>query len=155
MARQKKSARLSSYKAKSGKTYYYLETTLSEKREIRKGKRQGKLVNKTKRTRLSAFDDYSTLERESKILEFEQFIEQHPKLNFDAIFASFTKNRLMAMLANTGYSIDELALLTNSTETELLDTSNWSENWSIYINDNGEKYKFEFRYNGSVFVKLF
>lgn len=76
-------------------------------------------------------------------------------ISIETVVASYMKDSLLKMLANTGYSVEQLATKLGVSPDNLLDKENWtSANGKQYFKKpNGDEYRFDFDYDGEVFVK--
>lgn len=76
-------------------------------------------------------------------------------ISTETIIASYLQDSLLKMLANTGYSVEQLATKLSVTISDLLNRENWSSvNGTQYFKKpDGEEYRFEYNYDGEVFVK--
>ena len=76
-------------------------------------------------------------------------------ISAETVIASYMKDSLLKMLANTGYSVEQLATKLGVSVAELLDKENWSSaNGKQYFKKpNGDEYRFEYKYDDEVFVK--
>lgn len=102
-------------------------------------------------------DERWELERTAKRLLKSLEERDLPKdlLTGERIWASFTNDKLEGMLTNTGFTLEELAEMTNSTVSELLTESNWSANWTVFTNSKGEMYEFAYTYQAtSTFTRI-
>ena len=76
-------------------------------------------------------------------------------ISVETVIASYMKDSLLKMLANTGYSVEQLANKLGVSVAELLDKDNWtSVNGQQYFKKpGGDEYRFEYKYDDEVFVK--
>lgn len=76
-------------------------------------------------------------------------------ISVETVIASYMKDSLLKMLANTGYSVEQLANKLGVSVAELLDKENWtSVNGQQYFKKpNGAEYRFEYKYDDEVFVE--
>ena len=111
------------------------------------------LLEKGKVTKFTGIADITRkienmrLNSQSKVLD---------NITLETVVASYTKDSLLRMLANTGFSVDQLADKLGVSSDDLLDeANNWtSANGKMYFKKpNGDEYVFELRYDDEVFVK--
>lgn len=76
-------------------------------------------------------------------------------ISAETVIASYMKDSLLKMLANTGYSVEQLANKLGVSVAELLDKENWSSaNGQQYFKTpDGDEYRFEYKYDDEVFIK--
>ena len=76
-------------------------------------------------------------------------------ISAETVIASYMKDSLLKMLANTGYSVEQLATKLGVSVEDLLNKENWSSvNGQQYFKKpNGPEYRFEYKYDDEVFVK--
>ena len=76
-------------------------------------------------------------------------------ISAETVIASYMQDSLLKMLANTGYSVEQLANKLGVSVAELLNRDNWtSVNGQQYFKKpDGDKYRFEYKYDDEVFVK--
>ena len=76
-------------------------------------------------------------------------------ISAETVIASYMKDSLLKMLANTGYSVEQLATKLGVSSEDLLNKENWtSANGKQYFKKpNGDEYRFEYKYDDEVFVK--
>ena len=76
-------------------------------------------------------------------------------ISAETVIASYMQDSLLRMLANTGYSVEQLANKLGVSVAELLDKDNWSSaNGKQYFKKpGGDEYRFEYKYDDEVFVK--
>ena len=76
-------------------------------------------------------------------------------ISAETVIASYMKDSLLKMLANTGYSVEQLATKLGVSSEDLLNKENWtSANGKQYFKKpNGDEYRFDYNYDGEVFVK--
>lgn len=99
--------------------------------------------------KIATISDKKMLERTAKMLS-----KTTSKITTERLWASYSNDRIAGMLANTGQTLEQLAEMTNSTPQRLLDREAWNDDFTVFINENGEMFEFEFGYNAStMFVK--
>ena len=150
------------------KTYQY-ESSIYKKQSDKKAKnlvytKSGKL-KKTK-----VLEIYNTLLEKGKVTKFTGISDVTLKIenmritskskvlgniSAETVIASYMKDSLLKMLANTGYSVEQLANKLGVSVAELLDRDNWtSVNGQQYFKKpDGDEYRFEYKYDDEVFVK--
>ena len=150
------------------KTYQY-ESSVYKKQSDKKSKnlvytKSGKL-KKTK-----VLEIYNTLLEKGKVTKFTGIADITRKIenmkatstskvlnniSAETVIASYMKDSLLKMLANTGYSVEQLANKLGVSVAELLDRDNWtSVNGQQYFKKpDGDEYRFEYKYDDEVFVK--
>lgn len=150
------------------KTYQY-DSSIYKKQSDKKSKnlvytKSGKL-KKTK-----VLEIYNTLLEKGRVTKFTGIADITRKIenmritskskvlnniSAETVIASYMKDSLLKMLANTGYSVEQLANDLGVSVAELLDRDNWSSvNGQQYFKKtNGDEYRFEYKYEGEVFVK--
>jgi hypothetical protein len=76
-------------------------------------------------------------------------------ISAETVIASYMKDSLLKMLANTGYSVEQLATKLGVSPEDLLNKENWtSANGQQYFKTpDGDEYRFEYKYDDEVFVK--
>lgn len=150
------------------KTYQY-DSSVYKKQSDKKSKnlvytKSGKL-KKTK-----VLEIYNTLLEKGKVTKFTGLADITRKIenmritskskvlnniSAETVIASYMKDSLLKMLANTGYSVEQLATKLGVSVAELLDKENWSSaNGQQYFKTpDGDEYRFEYKYDDEVFVK--
>ena len=68
-------------------------------------------------------------------------------LTAEQAFAVYTDNKLITMLTNSGFTLEQLAEMANTKTETLLNEANWNDSWDLFTNEKGETYKFELNYN--------
>lgn len=76
-------------------------------------------------------------------------------ISVETVIASYMQDSLLRMLANTGYSVEQLANKLGVPVAELLNRDNWtSVNGQQYFKTpDGDEYRFEYKYDDEVFIK--
>lgn len=76
-------------------------------------------------------------------------------ISAETVIASYMQDSLLRMLANTGYSVEQLANKLGVPVAELLNRDNWtSVNGQQYFKTpDGDEYRFEYKYDDEVFIK--
>ena len=69
-------------------------------------------------------------------------------LTFEQAYAMYTDNKLITMLTNSGFTLDQLATKAETTVKNLLNEANWNDTWDLFTNEKGHTYKFSFTYDG-------
>ena len=150
------------------KTYQY-ESSVYKKQSDKKAKnlvytKSGKL-KKSK-----VLEIYNTLLEKGKVTKFTGIADITRKIenmritskskvlgniSAETVIASYMKDSLLKMLANTGYSVEQLATKLGVSSEDLLNKENWtSANGKQYFKKpNGDEYRFEYKYDDEVFVK--
>lgn len=150
------------------KTYQY-DSSVYKKQSDKKSKnlvytKSGKL----KKTKVREI--YNTLLEKGKVTKFTGIADITRKIenmritskskvlnniSAETVIASYMKDSLLKMLANTGYSVEQLATKLSVSVAELLDKENWSSaNGQQYFKTpDGDEYRFEYKYDDEVFVK--
>lgn len=150
------------------KTYQY-DSSVYKKQSDKKSKnlvytKSGKL----KKTKVREI--YNTLLEKGKVTKFTGIADITRKIenmritskskvlnniSAETVIASYMKDSLLKMLANTGYSVEQLATKLGVSVAELLDKENWSSaNGQQYFKTpDGDEYRFEYKYDDEVFVK--
>lgn len=150
------------------KTYQY-ESSIYKKQSDKKAKnlvytKSGKL-KKTK-----VLEIYNTLLEKGKVTKFTGIADITRKIenmritskskvlgniSAETVIASYMKDSLLKMLANTGYSVEQLATKLGVSAEELLNKENWTNvNGQQYFKKpGGDEYRFEYKYDDEVFVK--
>lgn len=150
------------------KTYQY-DSSVYKKQSDKKSKnlvytKSGKL-KKTK-----VLEIYNTLLEKGKVTKFTGIADITRKIenmritskskvlnniSAETVIASYMKDSLLKMLANTGYSVEQLATKLGVSVAELLDKENWSSaNGQQYFKTpDGDEYRFEYKYDDEVFIK--
>ena len=150
------------------KTYQY-ESSVYKKQSDKKAKnlvytKSGKL-KKTK-----VLEIYNTLLEKGKVTKFTGIADITRKIenmritskskvlnniSAETVIASYMKDSLLKMLANTGYSVEQLATKLGVSPEDLLNKENWtSANGQQYFKTpDGDEYRFEYKYDDEVFVK--
>lgn len=150
------------------KTYQY-DSSIYKKQSDKKSKnlvytKSGKL-KKTK-----VMEIYNTLLEKGKVTKFTGLADITRKIenmritskskvlnniSAETVIASYMKDSLLKMLANTGYSVEQLATKLDVSPEDLLNKENWSSaNGKQYFKKpNGAEYRFDYNYDGEVFVK--
>ena len=150
------------------KTYQY-ESSIYKKQSDKKSSnlvytKSGKL-KKTK-----VLEIFNTLLEKGKVTKFTGIADITRKIenmritskskvlgniSAETVIASYMKDSLLKMLANTGYSVEQLANKLGVSVAELLDRDNWtSVNGQQYFKKpGGDEYRFEYKYDDEVFVK--
>lgn len=150
------------------KTYQY-DSSVYKKQSDKKSKnlvytKSGKL----KKTKVREI--YNTLLEKGKVTKFTGIADITRKIenmritskskvlnniSAETVIASYMKDSLLKMLANTGYSVEQLATKLGVSVAELLDKENWtSANGQQYFKTpDGDEYRFEYKYDDEVFVK--
>ena len=150
------------------KTYQY-ESSIYKKQNDKKSKNLVYTKNgKLKKTKV--LEIYNTLLEKGKVTKFTGIADITRKIenmratskskvlgniSTETVIASYMKDSLLKMLANTGYSVEQLANKLGVSVAELLDRDNWtSVNGQQYFKKpNGDEYRFEYKYDDEVFVK--
>ena len=150
------------------KTYQY-DSSVYKKQSDKKSKnlvytKSGKL-KKTK-----VMEIYNTLLEKGKVTKFTGIADITRKIenmritskskvlnniSAETVIASYMKDSLLKMLANTGYSVEQLANKLGVSVEDLLNKENWSSaNGQQYFKKpNGPEYRFEYKYDDEVFVE--
>lgn len=150
------------------KTYQY-DSSVYKKQSDKKSKnlvytKSGKL-KKTK-----VMEIFNTLLEKGKVTKFTGIADITRKIenmritskskvlnniSAETVIASYMKDSLLKMLANTGYSVEQLATKLGVSVAELLDKENWSSaNGQQYFKTpDGDEYRFEYKYDDEVFVE--
>ena len=150
------------------KTYQY-ESSVYKKQSDKKSKnlvytKSGKL----KKTKVQEI--YNTLLEKGKVTKFTGLADITRKIenmritskskvlnniSAETVIASYMKDSRLTMLANTGYSAEQLATKLDVSVAELLDEDNWtSVNGKQYFQKpGGDEYRFEYKYDDEVFIK--
>lgn len=150
------------------KTYQY-DSSIYKKQSDKKAKnlvytKSGKL-KKTK-----VLEIYNTLLEKGKVTKFTGIADITRKIenmritskskvlgniSAETVIASYMKDSLLKMLANTGYSVEQLATKLGVSPEDLLNKENWtSANGKQYFKKpDGDEYGFDYNYDGEVFVK--
>ncbi len=150
------------------KTYQY-DSSIYKKQSDKKAKnlvytKSGKL-KKTK-----VLEIYNTLLEKGKVTKFTGIADITRKIenmritskskvlnniSAETVIASYMKDSLLKMLANTGYSVEQLATKLGVSPEDLLNKENWtSANGQQYFKTpDGDEYRFEYKYDDEVFVK--
>lgn len=143
------------------------------KKVKRKSERKTKNLVYTKSGKLKktkVVEIYKTLLNQGKVTKFTGIADITRKIenmrinsknkvlgniSSETVVASYMKDSLLKMLANTGYSVEQLATKLGVSPDNLLDKENWtSANGKQYFKKpNGDEYRFDFDYDGEVFVK--
>ena len=150
------------------KTYQY-ESSIYKKQS---DKKSGNLVytksGKLKKTKV--VEIFNTLLEKGKVTKFTGIADITRKIenmkatskskvlgniSVETVIASYMKDSLLKMLANTGYSVEQLANKLGVSVEELLNRDNWtSVNGQQYFKKpGGDEYRFEYKYDDEVFVK--
>ena len=124
------------YKKKIGKAK--TESITFATGRIKKSK-LNKLITTNLNDKVKTASDKLILERDIQRLATSKGI-----VSIDRAIASFTGDRLHGMLANTGYTVEELARQANTSVNGILKADNWSADWSVFTNESGEEYRFNF-----------
>ena len=150
------------------KTYQY-ESSIYKKQNDKKSKNLVYTKNgKLKKTKV--LEIYNTLLEKGKVTKFTGIADITRKIenmratskskvlgniSTETVIASYMKDSLLKMLANTGYSVEQLANKLGVSVAELLDRDNWtSVNGQQYFKKpDGDEYRFEYKYDDEVFVK--
>lgn len=150
------------------KTYQY-ESSVYKKQSDKKSRnlvytKSGKL-KKTK-----VLEIYNTLLEKGKVTKFTGIADITRKIenmritskskvlnniSAETVIASYMKDSLLKMLANTGYSVEQLATKLGVSPEDLLNKENWtSANGQQYFKTpDGDEYRFEYKYDDEVFIK--
>ena len=150
------------------KTYQY-DSSVYKKQSDKKAKnlvytKSGKL-KKTK-----VLEIYNTLLEKGKVTKFTGIADITRKIenmritskskvlgniSAETVIASYMKDSLLKMLANTGYSVEQLATKLGVSPDDLLNKDNWtSANGQQYFKKpDGDEYRFEYKYDDEVFVR--
>lgn len=150
------------------KTYQY-ESSIYKKQSDRKSSnlvytKSGKL----KKTKVREI--YNTLLEKGRVTKFTGLADITRKIenmratskskvlgniSAETVIASYMQDSLLRMLANTGYSVEQLATKLGVSVAELLNRDNWtSVNGQQYFKTpDGDEYRFEYKYDDEVFVK--
>ena len=150
------------------KTYQY-DSSVYKKQSDKKSKnlvytKSGKL-KKTK-----VMEIFNTLLEKGKVTKFTGIADITRKIenmritskskvlnniSAETVIASYMKDSLLKMLANTGYSVEQLANKLGVSVEDLLNKENWSSaNGQQYFKKpNGPEYRFEYKYDDEVFVE--
>lgn len=150
------------------KTYQY-ESSIYKKQSDKKSKNlvytKGGKLKKTK-----IMEIFNTLLEKGKVTKFTGLADITRKIenmkatsnskvlnniSAETVIASYMQDSLLKMLANTGYSVEQLATKLGVSVAELLDKENWtSANGKQYFKKpNGPEYRFEYKYDDEVFVE--
>ena len=150
------------------KTYQY-ESSIYKKQSDRKSSnlvytKSGKL-KKTKvmeifnalleKGRVTKFTGIADITRKIENMKATSTSKVLNNISAETVIASYMKDSLLKMLANTGYSVEQLATKLGVSVAELLDRDNWtSVNGQQYFKKpDGDEYRFEYKYDDEVFVK--
>lgn len=150
------------------KTYQY-ESSIYKKQSDRKSSnlvytKSGKL-KKTKvleifntlleKGRVTKFTGLADITRKIENMKMTSKSKVLGNISAETVIASYMQDSLLRMLANTGYSVEQLANKLGVSVTELLDRDNWtSANGQQYFKKpNGPEYRFEYKYDDEVFVE--
>lgn len=141
------------FKKKQGiwveKVYTY--TKDYEKRQVIITK-TGKLA-KHGQKRIDELLENMTLSQRS---EAESYIKQaqdnKERLTDLGLISKIAHNKREKMLINAGSDLQDALAELDATELEYFDERNWQGN--IFTNTKGDKFKFEFDYNGSLWTKI-
>ena len=150
------------------KTYQY-DSSIYKKQSDKKAKnlvytKSGKL-KKTK-----VLEIYNALLEKGKVTKFTGIADITRKIenmritskskvlgniSAETVIASYMKDSLLKMLANTSYSIKQLATKLGVSPEDLLNKENWtSANGKQYFKKpDGDEYRFDYNYDDEVFVK--
>ena len=150
------------------KTYQY-DSSIYKKQSDKKAKnlvytKSGKL-KKTK-----VLEIYNALLEKGKVTKFTGIADITRKIenmritskskvlgniSAETVIASYMKDSLLKMLANTGYSVEQLATKLGVSPEDLLNKENWiSANGKQYFKKpDGDEYRFDYNYDDEVFVK--
>ena len=110
------------------------------------------LLEKGKVTKFTGLADITRKIENMRITSKSKFLNN---ISAETVIASYMKDSLLKMLANTGYSVEQLATKLGVSVAELLDKDNWSSaNGKQYFKKpNGVEYRFDYNYDGEVFVE--
>lgn len=150
------------------KTYQY-ESSIYKKQSDRKSSnlvytKSGKL-KKTKvmeifnalleKGRVTKFTGIADITRKIENMRATSKSKVLGNISAETVIASYMQDSLLRMLANTGYSVEQLANKLGVSVAELLDRDNWtSVNGQQYFKKpDGDEYRFEYKYDDEVFVK--
>ena len=150
------------------KTYQY-ESSIYKKQSDKKAKnlvytKSGKL-KKTKvmeifnalleKGKVTKFTGIADITRKIENMRITSKSKVLNNISAETVIASYMKDSLLKMLANTGYSVEQLANKLGVSVAELLNKDNWtSVNGQQYFKKpDGDEYRFEYKYDDEVFVK--
>lgn len=105
--------------------------------------------------RVTKFTGIADITRKIKNMRITSKSKVLDNISTETVIASYMRDSLLKMLANTGYSVEQLANKLGVSVVELLDRENWSSvNGTQYFKKpGGDEYRFEYKYEGEVFVK--
>ena len=150
------------------KTYQYDSSVYKRKSD---GKASNLVYTKSgKLKKTKVLEIYNTLLEKGRVTKFTGIADITRKIenmkitskskvlgniSAETVIASYMKDSLLKMLANTGYSVEQLATKLGVSVAELLDKDNWSSaNGKQYFKKpNGVEYRFEYKYDDEVFVE--
>ena len=150
------------------KTYQYDSSIYKRKSDKKASNLVYTKSGKLKKTKV--LEIYNTLLEKGKVTKFTGIADITRKIenmritskskvlgniSAETVIASYMKDSLLKMLANTGYSVEQLATKLGVSSEDLLNKENWtSANGKQYFKKpGGDEYRFEYKYDDEVFVK--
>lgn len=110
--------------------------------------KSGKVYNKRLESLLSKYEDFSDKEMIKTYVDY--YSTQKQRITIKSIETKMLTNRYEKMFVNAGYTIEEAAEEIGVAAEDLLNEEYWEKD--VFTTPNGKEYKFEFRYDDSVFV---
>ena len=141
------------YKTKSAKKSSNLVYTKSGKlKKTKVLEIYNTLLEKGKVTKFTGIADITRKIENMRITSKSKVLNN---ISAETVIASYMKDSLLKMLANTGYSVEQLATKLGVSPEDLLNKENWtSANGQQYFKTpDGDEYRFEYKYDDEVFVK--
>lgn len=140
----------STYKTKTGNLLYTKSGRLKKTKVV---EIYNTLIEKGKVTKFTGIADITRKIENMRINSKSKVLDN---ITLETVTAYYMKDSLLKMLANTGYSVEQLATKLGVSPKDLLnEEENWtSANGKKYFKaPNGDEYRFDFDYDGEAFVK--
>lgn len=139
------------------KTYIYKGTGKSRRGLTLVGK--GGKINKKNiekfKDQIKADKSLTTAEKQGFIADLniitKQRVNEGKKLTTTGFYGELESSKITRLLANAGYSAEEAAMELGVSESDILNTSNWSGD---VFSSGGAAYLVKFTYTGSLFTKI-
>ena len=111
----------------------------------------GKMTKKGKKRLDEMYENMSLTQKSEAESYVRTAMENNQRLTDQGLLSQIAHNRREKMIINAGSDLQQTLDELNTTELEYFDERNWENN--VFTNAQGQKFKFEFNYDGSLWVE--
>ena len=111
----------------------------------------GKMTKKGKERLDDLYKNMSLTQKSEAESYVRTAMKNNERLTDQGLLSKIAHNRREKMIINAGADLQQTLDELNTTELEYFDERNWKDN--VFTNAQGQKFKFEFNYDGSLWVE--